>query len=63
MALTVYNYLTRRKEEFKPVHEGHVGIYVCGPTIYDHAHVGHAKVYVSFDTIVRYLRYVSYKVR
>ena len=63
MALTVYNYLTRRKEEFKPVHEGQVGIYVCGPTIYDHAHVGHAKVYVSFDTIVRYLRYAGYKVR
>lgn len=63
MALTVYNYLTRRKEVFKPVHEGLVGIYVCGPTIYDHAHVGHAKVYVSFDTIVRYLRYVGYKVR
>ena len=63
MALTVYNYLTRRKEVFKPVHEGLVGIYVCGPTIYDHSHVGHAKVYVSFDTIVRYLRYVGYKVR
>ena len=61
MALTIYNYLTRRKEEFKPVHEGQVGIYVCGPTIYDHAHVGHAKVYVSFDTIVRYLRYAEYK--
>ena len=63
MALTVYNYLTRRKEVFKPVHEGLVGIYVCGPTIYDHAHVGHAKVYVSFDTIVRYLRYTGYNVR
>jgi len=63
MALTVYNFLTRRKEEFTPVHEGFVGIYVCGPTIYDHAHIGHAKVYVSFDTIVRYLRYVGYKVR
>ena len=63
MALTVYNYLTRRKEVFKPVHEGLVGIYVCGPTIYDHAHIGHAKVYVSFDMIVRYLRYVGYKVR
>ena len=63
MALTVYNYLTRRKEEFRPIHEGYVGIYVCGPTIYDHVHIGHAKVYVSFDTIVRYLRYVGYKVR
>ena len=63
MALTVYNFLTRSREEFKPIHEGFVGIYVCGPTIYDHAHVGHAKVYVSFDAIVRYLRYAGYKVR
>jgi cysteinyl-tRNA synthetase len=63
MALTVYNFLTRRKEEFKPIHEGFVTIYVCGPTIYDHAHVGHAKVYVSFDTIVRYMRYLGYRVR
>ncbi len=63
MALTVYNYLTRRKEEFKPIHEGYVGIYVCGPTIYDHAHIGHAKPYISFDTAVRYLRYLGYQVR
>jgi cysteinyl-tRNA synthetase len=63
MALMVYNYLTRRKEEFKPIHEGLVGVYVCGPTIYDHAHVGHAKVYISFDTIVRYLRYLGHNVR
>jgi cysteinyl-tRNA synthetase len=63
MALMVHNYLTRRKEEFKPIHEGFVGIYVCGPTIYDHAHIGHAKVYISFDTIVRYFRYLGYKVR
>lgn len=63
MALTVYNFLTRRKEEFQPVQEGFVSIYVCGPTIYDHAHIGHAKAYVSFDTIVRYFRYLGYKVR
>lgn len=63
MAIIVYNYLTRRKEEFKPIHEGYVGIYVCGPTIYDHAHIGHAKAYVSFDTIVRYLRFRGYQVR
>jgi cysteinyl-tRNA synthetase len=63
MTLTVYNFLTRRKEEFKPIHEGHVGMYVCGPTIYDHAHIGHAKVYISFDTIVRYLRHLGYRVR
>ena len=63
MTLLVYNYLTRRREEFKPVHEGLVSIYVCGPTIYDHAHIGHAKVYISFDTIVRYFRYLGYQVR
>ncbi|MGD2206712.1 MAG: cysteine--tRNA ligase [Anaerolineae bacterium] len=62
MSLTVYNFLTRRKEEFKPVQEGLVSMYVCGPTIYDHAHIGHAKAYVSFDTIVRYLRYRGYEV-
>ncbi len=63
MALTVYNYLTRRTEEFKPLHEGFVSLYVCGPTIYDHAHIGHAKVYVSFDVVARYLRYLGYQVR
>jgi cysteinyl-tRNA synthetase len=63
MALFVYNYLTRRKEEFKPIHEDFVSIYVCGPTIYDHAHIGHAKAYISFDTIVRYLRYKGWRVR
>ena len=63
MTLKVYNYMTRQKEEFKPLHEGRVGIYVCGPTVYDHAHIGHAKVYVSFDVVVRYLRCLGYKVR
>jgi len=63
MALTVHNYLTRSREEFKPVREGYVQIYVCGPTIYDHAHIGHAKAYISFDTIVRYFRYLGYRVR
>lgn len=62
MQLQVYNTLTRRKEEFRPLHEGHVGMYVCGPTVYEHSHVGHAKSYVSFDVIVRYLRYLGYKV-
>ena len=62
MALQVYNTLTRQKEEFKPLREGRVGIYVCGPTVYGHSHIGHAKSYVSFDVIVRYLRYLDYKV-
>lgn len=60
--LTIYNSLTRAKELFRPLREGHVGIYVCGPTVYSHSHIGHGKSYVSFDTIVRYLRYLGYKV-
>jgi cysteinyl-tRNA synthetase len=62
MALQLYNSLTRRTEEFKPLEEGRVGIYVCGPTVYGHAHLGHAKRYVSFDVLVRYLRYLGYTV-
>jgi len=62
MGLNLYNSLTRRKEEFKPLKEGKVGIYVCGPTVYGHAHLGHAKSYVSFDVLVRYLRYLDYDV-
>jgi cysteinyl-tRNA synthetase len=62
MGLQLYNSLTRRLEEFKPVNEGRVGIYVCGPTVYGHAHLGHAKSYVSFDILVRYLRYLGYNV-
>jgi cysteinyl-tRNA synthetase len=63
MALQVYNSLTRKKEEFVPLHPGLIGMYVCGPTVYDHAHIGHAKVYVSFDVVNRYLRYLGYRVR
>jgi len=59
MGLNVYNNLTRKKEEFKPLKKGKVGIYVCGPTVYGHAHLGHAKSYVSFDILVRYLRYLQ----
>jgi len=61
--LEVYNSLTRRKEEFRPLREGFVGIYVCGPTVYGHSHIGHAKSYVSFDVVVRYLRFLGYRVR
>jgi cysteinyl-tRNA synthetase len=62
MALHITNSLTRQKEEFKPMHEGLVGMYVCGPTVYSHSHIGHAKSYISFDIVVRYLRYLGYKV-
>ncbi len=62
MTLRVYNSLTRKLEIFEPIHEGHVGIYVCGPTVHNDAHIGHGKTYVNFDTIVRYLRYLGYDV-
>jgi cysteinyl-tRNA synthetase len=57
MGLKIYNVLGREKQDFKPINEGHVGIYVCGPTIYDHSHLGHAKTYVNFDMVVRWLRH------
>ena len=62
MSLLVYNSMTRQKEEFVPIIPGYVGMYVCGPTVYSHSHVGHAKSYVSFDVVARYLRYLDYKV-
>lgn len=61
--LHIYNTLSRTKEEFNPIKEGFVGIYVCGPTVYGDPHLGHAKSYVSFDVVVRYLRYLGYRVR
>jgi cysteinyl-tRNA synthetase len=61
--LKVYNSLTKELEDFEPQREGFVGIYVCGPTVYGHSHIGHAKSYVSFDVVVRYLRYLGYHVR
>ena len=63
MPLEIYNSLTRQKELFVPLHEGLVTMYVCGPTVYADAHLGHGKTYVSFDIIVRYLRYLGYRVR
>lgn len=63
MALKLYNYLTRELEPFEPVEEGHVYMYVCGPTVYDHSHLGHAKTYVAMDAVVRYFKYLGYKVR
>ncbi|HIF9178966.1 TPA: cysteine--tRNA ligase, partial [Photobacterium damselae] len=58
--LKIYNSLTRQKEEFKPIHPGKVGMYVCGVTIYDLCHIGHGRTFVSFDVVSRYLRYLGY---
>jgi len=60
--LHVYNTLSRSKELFAPLDPPRVGMYVCGPTVYGDAHIGHAKSYISFDVIVRYLRYLGYNV-
>ena len=62
MSLKIYNVLSRQKEEFVPLTPGKVNIYVCGPTVYDFSHIGHAKTYVSFDVVVRYLRFLGYDV-
>ena len=60
---TLYNSLSRTKQPFKPLHEGHVGMYVCGPTVYGDAHLGHARPAITFDVHFRYLRHLGYKVR
>jgi len=55
--LQIFNVLGRQKQPFTPIHERRVGMYVCGPTVYEHSHLGHAKTYVSFDVVARYLRF------
>lgn len=62
MTLTIHNTLTGKKEEFKPVEEGKVRMYVCGVTVYDDIHMGHARSMIVFDTVARYLRYSGYEV-
>lgn len=61
--LTLYNSLTRKKEPFQPLHPPFVGLYVCGPTVYSDAHLGHARPAITFDILYRYLMHLSYKVR
>lgn len=61
--LTIYNSLTRLKERFVPIHEGRVGMYVCGPTVYGDGHLGHARPAITFDILYRYLMHLGYKVR
>jgi len=61
--LIIYNTLNRRKELFKPLHAPHVGMYVCGPTVYGDPHLGHARPAITFDLLFRYLKHLGYKVR
>ena len=61
--LTLYNTLGRKRQTFEPIHPPFVGMYVCGPTVYDDLHLGHAKSYISFDVVVRFLRASHFKVR
>ena len=62
-SLFIYNTLTHRKELFKPLHAPHVGLYVCGPTVYGDGHLGHARPAITFDVLYRYLTHLGYKVR
>jgi len=61
--LKIYNSLSKSKELFKPVHEGHVGMYVCGPTVYSNAHLGNVRTFMFFDVVFRYFLHLGYKVR
>lgn len=61
--LKIYNTLTRTTQKFEPIHTGHVGMYVCGPTVYSNAHLGNARTFISFDVVFRYLLHLGFKVR
>lgn len=61
--LKIFNTLSRQKEEFKPIHAGQVGMYVCGITVYDLCHIGHGRTFVAFDVVSRYLRYLGYDLK
>lgn len=61
--IKIYNSLSGQKEIFKPINEGHVGMYVCGPTVYSNVHLGNVRTFMSFDVIFRYLKHLGYKIR
>ena len=61
--LTIYNTLSRKKELFEPINPPFVGLYVCGPTVYGDAHLGHARPAITFDLLFRYLKFMGYRVR
>ena len=61
--IKIFNSLSGNKEVFKPINEGHIGMYVCGPTVYSNVHLGNVRTFMSFDMIFRYFRHLGYKVR
>ncbi|EMC4306015.1 cysteine--tRNA ligase [Cronobacter sakazakii] len=61
--LKIFNTMSRQKEEFKPIHAGEVGMYVCGITVYDLCHIGHGRTFIAFDVVARYLRFLGYKLK
>ncbi|HYB67502.1 MAG TPA: class I tRNA ligase family protein, partial [Candidatus Acidoferrales bacterium] len=63
MQLKVYNSLTRRKESFRVSPDRQVRMFVCGPTVYDYVHLGHARTYLAFDMITRYMKFLGYKIQ
>jgi len=62
-SLKIYNSMTGEKEIFTPINEGHIGMYVCGPTVYSNVHLGNCRTFISFDLVFRYLKHLGYKVR
>ena len=60
--IQVFNNLTKKKEKFKPINEPEINIYTCGPTVYDNSHIGHARSAITWDVIVRFLRFAGYQV-
>jgi len=62
-SIKIYNSLTGQKETFKPLNKGHVGMYVCGPTVYSNVHLGNVRTFMSFDVVFRYLKHLGFKVR
>ncbi|MDX1544205.1 MAG: cysteine--tRNA ligase, partial [Christiangramia sp.] len=62
-SLKLYNSMTGEKEVFTPINEGHIGMYVCGPTVYSNVHLGNCRTFISFDLVFRYLKHLGYKIR
>ena len=63
MSLKIYNTLTRKKEEFIPLKKGEVGMYVCGPTVYNYIHIGNARPFIIFEVVRRFFKFKGYRVK